>query len=116
MKEFLDLLREILEKGIYSNDRTNIGTLSLFSRSLRFDLSEGFPLLTTKKMFFKGIVIELLWFLSGSTNVSYLVENDVHIWDEWTDSNGELGPVYGKQWRNWNGIDQIRKIQLQEDS
>lgn len=101
MKQYLDLLRYIKENGIEKSDRTGTGTKSVFGYQMRFDLSKGFPLLTTKKMFTKGIIHELLWFLKGDTNIKYLLDNGVHIWDAWADENGELGPVYGKQWRSW---------------
>lgn len=98
---YLALARDILTNGQDTEDRTGVGTRSVFGRQLRFDLTKGFPLLTTKKIFRKGIVHELLWFLKGDTNIAYLLENDVHIWDEWADAEGNLGPVYGKQWRSW---------------
>ena len=112
MKQYHDLLRQILDHGITRGDRTGTGTKSIFGAQLRFDLAQGFPLVTTRKVFFKGVIHELLWFLAGDTNIKYLTDNNVHIWDAWADEHGNLGPVYGAQWRAWEAPDKRKLDQI----
>lgn len=114
MKQYLELVEKILNEGEVCDDRTNTGVIGLFGYQMRFNLNDGFPLLTTKKMFLKGIIYELLWFLRGDTNIKYLIDHNVHIWDEWADEDGEIGPLYGKQWVSWQRsndvVDQIQRV------